>query len=111
MRWLGHIEASVSPRTHERYKEIADKNIVPLLGQVPITKLTPLQVSEAYTKALASGRRDGKGGLSPRTVHHFHQVLKQALAQAVRWQFLIRNPIGAVHSPKVERHRITTYDI
>jgi integrase len=110
-RWLEHIKASVSPRTHERYKEIADKNIIPLLGHAPITKLKPIQVSEAYTKALASGRRDGKGGLSARTVHHIHRVLKQALAQAVRWQFLIRNPIDVVDSPKVERHRMTTYDM
>lgn len=110
-RWLKHVNARVSPRTHERYKEITDKNIIPLLGHIPIAKLKPIQVSEAYTKALASGRRDGKGGLAPRTVHHIHRVLKQALAQAVRWQFLIRNPVDAVDAPKVERHRMTTYDM
>src|SRR5665811_1802549 len=39
--------------------------------------------AHAYATALASGRRDGKGGLSRRTVHHMHRVLKQALGQAV----------------------------
>jgi integrase len=38
-------------------------------------------------------------------------VLKQALAQAVRWQFLVRNPVDAVDPPKVERHRMATYDM
>ena len=70
-----------------------------------------MQISAAYTKALAEGRRDGKGGLSPRTVHHMHRVLKQALAQAVGWQLLIRNPVEAVDPPKVERQRMTTYDM
>ena len=70
-----------------------------------------MQISAVYTKALASGRRDGNGGLSPRTVHHMHRVLKQALAQAVRWQLLIRNPVDAVDPPKVERRRMTTYDM
>src|SRR4051794_20015470 len=46
----------------ERYEDIAIKNIVPLLGALALTKLNALQISEAYAKALANGRRDGKGG-------------------------------------------------
>ena len=110
-QWLADIKGNVAPRTHERYNEIATKNLIPLLGATTLPKLQPRQISAAYTKALASGRRDGKGGLSPRTVHHMHRVLKQALSQAVRWQLLTRNPTEAVDPPKVERHRITTYDM
>jgi integrase len=110
-RWLANIKGNVSPRTHERYEEIAKKNLIPLLGAITLTKLRPMQIAAAYTKALADGRRDGKGGLSPRTVHHMHRVLKQALTQAVGWQLLIRNPVEAVDPPKVERHQMTTYDM
>jgi integrase len=110
-QWLANIKGNVSPRTHERYEEIAKKNLIPLLGAIPLTKLQPMQISTAYTKALANGRRDGKGGLSPRTVHHLHRVLKQALAHAVKWQLLIRNPVDAVDPPKVEHHPMTTYDM
>jgi integrase len=110
-QWLANIKGNVSPRTHERYEEIAKKNLIPLLGAITLTKLQPMQISAAYTKALANGRRDGKGGLSPRTVHHLHRVLKQALAHAVRWQLLIRNPVDAVDPPKVEHHPMTTYDM
>jgi integrase len=110
-QWLADIKSNVAPRTHERYSEIAKKNLIPLLGAITLPKLQPIQISGAYTKALTSGRRDGKGGLSPRTVHHLHRVLKQALAQAVRWQLLVRNPVDAVDPPKVERHRMTTYDM
>lgn len=110
-QWLANIKGNVSPRTHERYEEIAKKNLVPLLGAITLTKLRPMQIAAAYTKALAGGRRDGKGGLSPRTVHHMHRVLKQALAYAVRWQLLIRNPVDAVDAPKVERRDMTTYNL
>jgi integrase len=108
-RWLNHIKSQVSPRSHERYAEIVRTHIVPLLGAVPLTRLRGEQVSEAYAKALASGRRDGKGGLSPRTVHHIHRILKQALAQAVRWQTLARNPAD-VDPPRVERRQMHTLD-
>src|SRR5262245_5551406 len=67
-RWIEHMEGQVSPRSHERYVEIARKNIVPLLGGLGLTKLQPAHISQAYAKALTSGRRDGSGGLSPRTV-------------------------------------------
>ena len=64
-RWLEHIKPLVSPRTHERYGELVTKNIKPLLGAVLLTKLRPMQISDAYAKALSSGRRKGKGGLAP----------------------------------------------
>jgi hypothetical protein len=48
-RWLDYTAARVSPRTHERYKEICQKNIFPLLGAVRLTKLRPAQISAAWT--------------------------------------------------------------
>ena len=110
-RWLENTKASVAPRTHERYAEIARKNIAPLIGAVILSKLKPAQIAEAYGKALSQGRRDGKGGLSAQTVMHMHRVLKHALKQAVRWEMLHRNPADAVRPPKVEKHRMTTYDM
>ena len=110
-RWIDHIKSQVSPRSHERYEEIARKNIVPLIGGVVLNKLRPAQISAAYSTALTSGRRRGGGGLSPRTVHHIHRVLKQALGQAVKWEILHRNPCDAVDPPKVERKPMHTYDL
>src|SRR5262245_44341899 len=110
-RWLEHMRGQVAPRTHERYTEVVRKNLVPLLGGLALTKLQPAHISAAYAKPLASGRRDGKGGLSARTVTHLHRVLKQALSQAVRWQLLARNPADAVKPPRVERGEMTTYDL
>ncbi|MGO3931783.1 site-specific integrase [Rhodopseudomonas pseudopalustris] len=110
-RWIHHIKAHVSPRSHERYADLARKNIAPLLGGIVLSKLRPAQIAASYTTALASGRRDGKGGLSPRTVHHMHRVLKQALGQAVKWELLNRNPCDAVDPPKVERVSMHTFDL
>jgi len=109
-RWIEHMRGQVSPRSHERYAEIARKNLAPLLGALTLTKLQPAHISQAYAKALASGRRDGAGGLSPRTVTHMHRVLREALQQAVRWQLLARNPADAVKPPKVERKQMNVLD-
>src|SRR5262249_14545277 len=109
-RWIEHMRGQVSPRSLERYTELCRKNIAPLLGSVALTKVQPAQISAAYAKALASGRRDGQGGLSPRTVTHIHRVLREALQQAVRWQLLARNPADACRPPKTERREMRTLD-
>ena len=110
-RWLEHIKPLVSPRTHERYGELVTKNLKPLLGAVLLTKLRPMQISEAYAKALSSGHRKREGGLAPSTVRYLHVILKASLRQAVRWQVLPRNPLDAVDPPRVERSAMRTYDL
>ncbi len=109
-RWLSHMATRLSPRSHERYTEIVKKNLVPALGAPQLTKLRSAQIAEAYSKALAAGRRDGKGGLSANTVLYMHRVLKQALAQAVAWHELSRNEADAVKPPKVERKQMKVLD-
>jgi integrase len=112
-KWLAHIKPNVAPLTYERYSELVLKNIAPLLGEVILSKLQPIQISGAYAQAVASGRRDGKGGLSPRTVHHMHRVLRQALGQAVKWNMLNKNPCDLLEKkdrPKVERKAVATID-
>jgi integrase len=109
-RWIEHMRGQVSPRSHETYADIVHHRIVPLLGGTTLTKLQPAHISEAYAKALASGRRKSTGGLSARTVTQVHRVLRQALQQAVQWQMLVRNPTDFVRPPKVERQQMSVYN-
>jgi integrase len=112
-RWLKHIKPNVSPRTHERYSDLLIKNLVPVLGGKILSKLQAIEISEAYAKLIESGRRDGKGGLAPRTVHHVHRVLYSALGQAERWKLIARNPAALLEKrdrPKIERKAVATID-
>jgi hypothetical protein len=85
--------------------------IVPILGAVRLTKLRPEHISEMYIKTLEGSRRDGRGGgLSPRTVHQVHTMLKQALTQACVWRAIPYNPAALVKPPKVQRKEMKTID-
>jgi integrase len=68
-------------------------------------------LSAAYAKALVSGRRKDGSALSARTVVHIHRVLKQALAQAVQWEMIARNPAANVKPPNVTANPMHTYDL
>jgi integrase len=109
-RWLDHMQAQLTPRSHERYSELVTKNILPLIGNLALAKLQPATISQAYAKALKTGRCDGQGGLSPKTVLYMHRILRQALAQAVLWDLLGRNPADAVEPPKTERRQMNALD-
>lgn len=112
-RWLTHVKPNVSPRTHERYSDLLKKNLAPVIGAKLLSKLQPIEISEAYGKLLETGRRDGKGGLAPRTVHHIHRAVYEALSQAERWKLIARNPAALLEKrdrPKIERKPVATID-
>ncbi|QAZ46123.1 tyrosine-type recombinase/integrase [Mesorhizobium sp. Pch-S] len=108
--WLAFVGPSVAPKTLERYTEICRKTIAPQIGDVILSKLKTDRIDTALTTMLTAGRRDGEGGLSPRTVHHARRVLIKALGQAVTWERLSKNPANATTPPKVERKKMLAYD-
>ena len=109
--WLDTIKQEVAARTHERYTEIVNNFLAPALGNLPITKLAPAHIQDAYSKWATTGRHDGKpGGLSAQTRRHFHRVLSAALVRAVEQQIIARNPCEAFKKkrlPKVECREMT----
>lgn len=110
IEWLKFIKPTVTPKTHERYTEICEKNLGPLIGEVALAKIKTDRIDAAFAKALTEGRRRTEGGLSPRTVHHMRRVLIKALGQAVTWERLVKNPAAATTPPKIERTKMLAYD-
>lgn len=110
-KWLAEYALPrVGRRTYERYLTIIDRHLVPALGNLPLEVLSARDIQAYYARALASGRLDGRGGLSPSTVHHHHRVLRCALQRALRWGLLARNPALMVDPPVRPRREIRILD-
>src|SRR5690242_4424281 len=78
-RWLATIKPEVAARTHENYSAILRNRLIPALGNLPLTKLAPAHIQNAYTEWAADGRQDGKSGaLAPETRRLIHRVLNAA---------------------------------
>ena len=75
-----------------------------------LSQLTPAHLSEYYSKALKSGRRDGKGGLAVLSVKHHHRLLSEALSYAVQMEMLVRNPALVVKQPKTDTKEMKVLD-
>jgi integrase len=85
------------------------KNIRPhvglYLGETTLARLTGAAV-DAWMRTLeASGRADGTGGLSPRTVRYVCTILRSALSDAVRYGRLSVNPTDRSTPPSPSQAR------
>lgn len=82
-----------SANTVTTYRRYARKNISPVLGKVPLVRLTTKDLDNLYTRLLAKG-------LAPATVRQHHAILQGALGQAMKWGHIATNPaIGATPPP------------
>jgi integrase len=93
-RWLNDSDrGSVRTSTYERHEQIIRLHLKPALGRVKLSKLTPAHLQGLY-------RDKPDSGLSPASVQKVHAVLHKALAQALRWGMVPRNPADAVKAPR-----------
>jgi integrase len=92
--WLA-ADDGLSPKTLERYRQLAERQIIPHLGAVSLQKIRPPQVANWHTILMATG-------LAARTVGHAHRVLHRGLARALSLEIVSRNVAHAVPPPKIE---------
>jgi integrase len=97
--WLAAVESTVRPGTWVSYRTNIERHIIPSVGTRELRQLGPLQLNLLYADLLESGRCDGVGGLSPRSVRYVHTILHRALRDAVRWGKLPRNPADLSDPP------------
>ena len=95
---------NLSINTIEGYEQYIEKHIKPSLGNIELEKLKPLQLQSFYSDKLNNGKINGKGGLSKQTVRTIHRIIHKALAQAVKWQLIIRNVADCVEPPKPKKY-------
>ncbi len=110
-QWLNdYVPANVGPNTAAVYEHTVRRHLIPGLGNIKLSALRPSHIQSYLTQKLQSGRLDGNGGLSSRTLRHHHVTLHTALEAAVKWSILGRNPAQAVDPPKYLRKEMKTLD-
>ena len=92
-QWLEAVKPTLRPESYRRYGDMVRIHIVPEIGMISLTKLTPMQVQAAYTRCL-------EAGLSATSVQLMHGVLHKALDRALRWGLVSRNVTDLVDAPR-----------
>ncbi len=103
--WLNSILINIKKSTADTYLIIIDNHIIPIMGNMPVNMVTTEFLNKFIAEKINSGRLDGKGGLSAKTVQNIVSVLKSAFKYAEKI-YGINNPTNFVTVPKVDKKEI-----
>lgn len=93
-RWIADVVTRRNkPRTVDGYKQIIKDHLKPHLGRYQLDKLRPEHVQAMLNALAAEGRKYN-------TVRNVRAVLRRALNQALRWQYVQRNVAILVDVPR-----------
>lgn len=97
--WLISIKPDVKESTYAKYVFLAEKHILPELGNIPLTHLNTETIETFTSMKLANGRLKGHGGLSPKTVSSLLSIIKLALRFGSERKYFCSNNV-IVKNPK-----------
>lgn len=109
--WLTHIARKVDEVTMQGYQALADGHILPYFDQnkVLLRDIDHQLIQRYMDEKHSSGRKDGKGGLSPRSLRLHKNIISQALDLAVQNKLIPANPCQFVELPQNVRYESTFY--
>ena len=98
--WVTEYIGNVKSSTRKSYQDHVRLNIIPYIGNVPLSKVTAAMIQQMYNELQAEKE------LSPKTIKNVHGVLHRALDQAQKMGYIRSDPLAAVTLPRIERKQI-----
>ncbi|MGH9136505.1 MAG: tyrosine-type recombinase/integrase [Acidimicrobiales bacterium] len=107
--WLIFAKSSLKATTWVSYKRNLELYVLPTLGVMPLSDITPTALNQLYATLLESGRvRAAGGGLSPRTVRYVHAIVRKVLNDSIDAGLLAVNPAVRAKPPRTARSAAPT---
>ena len=112
-----YARVKVRPSSHQTYRGYIDNHIKTNIGQIPLEKLTSLELQKLYKKLLEKGRvdrlesRHQAKGLSPKTVRNIHQIISSAMKLAQEQKLIVGNPAEGCALPRLEHREMQTLPV
>lgn len=111
-QWLkNYAVISIRPSTYINYEGYVHNHIIPAFGKIPLQDITPVIVQNFYNQKFESGRADGKGGLSAKTIRNMHNMLHQAFEQAKINGIIMNNPADGAVIPRQEKKEMRVLSV
>lgn len=109
--WLTRVQRRVDEVTYLGYLHTAEKQVLPYFDAsgLMLRDCTVKALQAYFDEKSNGGRLDGKGGLSAKTMRHHRNIIRQALAEAVKEGLMTNNPCDYVELPRHERYEPAFY--
>lgn len=104
VQWLDvYAKPKVKQSTYVSYSTYINKHIVPEIGKIKLVDLRVDMLQQFFNEKANTGRLDGKGGLSEKTLRNLYTMLSTALKQAYENDLINKNLAELVKLPRVEK--------
>ena len=107
-------KVKVRPSSHQTYCGYIENHIKPRIGNVPLAKLTTLDLQKLYKDLLNGGRverteaKHQPKGLRAKTVRNINQVISSAMDFAKEQRLILSNPTDGCALPKPAHKEMKT---
>jgi len=110
--WLKHVEPTVDVVTFRHYQKIAGQHIISFFKEkdTKLSDITKPMLQSFFDEKAKNGRKDGKGGLSAKSIRHIKVILNLILKYAIECEVIEKNPCDGVKLPKVEYSECDFYN-
>ncbi len=110
--WLTHyIKPSSKQRTFEQYSKVAQIHILPYLGDIELTDLTPFVLQKFITDLMTNGNKRTGKGLSPNFVKTILSVIQNSLKTAHLVGYLPEYSANKIKRPKIVEKQVECFSI
>lgn len=110
--WLTHyIRPSSKQRTFEQYSRAAQIHILPYLGDIELTDLTPFVLQKFITDLTTNGNKRSGKGLSPNFVKTILSVIQNSLKTAHLVGYLPEYSVNKIKRPKIIEKQVECFTI
>jgi integrase len=111
-KWLHHRSKELAPRTHEEYKKIIEKRIIPAIGSLTTDEIDSAQVQRFYDSLLDTKRLDKKtGDLSKSYIRRVHIILSAMFEYGIKRGYCETNPTRNTEKIKLKSKEARFYNV
>lgn len=118
--WMQKKKDYIKESTYSNYSNIISNHIIPELGNIKLSNLNNKLIQEYLINKYKTGRLDGSGGLSYKTIRDIIAVVKSSLKYAIKEEMInninldftypkIGNKDKIYIMPKKDQERLITY--
>ncbi len=107
--WQDSKKGLVKESTFVNYSNLIESHLVPDIGAFALSSVSTELLNEYLKEKLCSGRLDGKGGLSSKTVYELRSVLIHTLKYAKQSGYSCKDTDNQLFCPKGRKPRIRVF--
>ena len=111
--WLEKVKPSIDIITYKGYSDVANSHIIPFFKElnIKLVDVTRDIVQQYVDEKHRNGKKDGSGGLAPKTIKSHMIVIQQTLKEAKKSNLISSNPCEFVVMPKQKKYEASFYTI